>query len=68
LFEEYGAEESFEDDELAKRLIELREELRERFEVGKTLAEQLSDAIDREQYELAARLRDEIAQRGDDRI
>ena len=63
LFEDYGAEENFDDDELATRLVELREELRDKFEIGKTLTEQLSDAIEREQYELAASLRDQIAQR-----
>src|SRR5262249_41241489 len=65
LFEEYEAEEEFEDDELVARLIELRESLREQFSIGRTLSEQLADAIKTEQYELAARLRDEIANRGE---
>jgi len=45
------------------QLVELRERLRKEFEVGRTLQEQLNDAVEAEQYELAARLRDEIAQR-----
>ena len=53
-----------EEDELARRLIELRESLRERYDVGRTLQERLSDAVAAEQYELAARLRDELAKRG----
>ena len=64
-FECYDAEDHFEEDELVKRLVELRESMREQFEVGKTLHEQLADAVAAEQYELAARLRDELAQRGD---
>ncbi|HEY6563609.1 MAG TPA: UvrB/UvrC motif-containing protein, partial [Pirellulaceae bacterium] len=49
------------DDEMVARLQELREDLRERFEVGPTLQEQLAEAIQSEQYELAARLRDQIS-------
>lgn len=63
LFEEIGAEDHFDDDELVLRLIELRDELREKFDIGETLSEQLTKAIEQEQYELAARLRDEIAMR-----
>jgi hypothetical protein len=51
------------DNELVARLIELRESVREKFDVGRTLQEQLSDAIASEQYELAARLRDKLADR-----
>jgi len=64
LFEEYEADEEFDEDELVARLSELRESLREQFSVGHTLSEQLAEAIKSEQYELAARLRDEIANRG----
>lgn len=62
-FAEQGAEEHFEDDEMAARLIELRESLREQYHVGQTLAEQLAEAVAKEQYELAAQLRDRIAER-----
>ena len=41
-------------------LVKLRESLRVHFKVGKTLDEQLADAIASEQYELAAKLRDQI--------
>ena len=60
VFEEYEAEEQFEEDELVRRLMELRETLRKEYEVGQTLHEQLADAVATEQYELAAKLRDEI--------
>lgn len=57
------AEERFADDELAERLNQLRESLRDHYHVGRTLQEQLDDAVASEEYEQAARLRDEIAKR-----
>jgi hypothetical protein len=62
-FEEAEAEESFEEDDLVVQLRRLQEWLREQYDVGRTLAEQLADAVAHEQYEVAARLRDEIARR-----
>ena len=62
-FAEFGAEEDYADHELVERLVELRESVREKFAVGRTLQEQLTDAIASEQYELAARLRDQLAAR-----
>jgi hypothetical protein len=63
-FEEYEVEEQFEEDEMVQRLQELKESLREHYRVGRTLNERLADAVAAEEYELAARLRDEIAKRG----
>lgn len=60
VFREYEAEEQFDDDELVKRLISLREEWRHQYEVGATLKERLADAIAKEEYELAAKLRDQL--------
>ncbi len=60
LFVEYDAEDQYEEDELVQRLDVFRENLRDRYEVGKTLREQLADAISDEQYELAASLRDKL--------
>jgi len=57
------AEEQFDHDELVNQLTQLKESLRNEYHVGRTLAEQLNDAISAEQYERAARLRDEIAKR-----
>jgi hypothetical protein len=62
-FEEHAAEEGFEEDEMVARLKELKESLREHYGIGQTLEEQLADAVATEQYELAARLRDQIARR-----
>lgn len=57
------AEEQFDQHELVSQLVELKETLRAKFDVGQTLAEQLADAVASEEYERAARLRDEIARR-----
>jgi hypothetical protein len=61
VYDDVDAEEEFEDNELASRLVELRESLRDTFSVGKTLEERLNEAVTTEQYELAASLRDQIA-------
>jgi hypothetical protein len=63
LFAEYEAEDQFDDDELVTRLVDLRETLRTEYEVGRTLRERLDDAVATEQYELAAKLRDELTRR-----
>lgn len=63
LFTEYDAEEQYDEDELVQRLTEFREGLRERYEIGMTLKEQLDAAISQEDYELAASLRDELSKR-----
>jgi hypothetical protein len=65
VFAKFGAEEQFEQDELVGQLAAMKESLREEYRVGKTLAEQLADAVASEEYERAARLRDQIAKRGD---
>jgi hypothetical protein len=57
------AEDQFESDELVNQLRELKESLRKEYQVGQTLAEQLAEAVAAEEYERAARLRDQIAQR-----
>lgn len=60
-FAEMGWEDQFDSDELVNRLIDLRESLRQDFDIGKSLREQLDEAVESEQYELAAKLRDELA-------
>ena len=62
LFARYDAAEQYAEDELVKRLEEMRESVRRRYEVGRTLDEQLADAVKAENYELAARIRDRIRQ------
>ncbi len=63
IFVSAEAEEQFDADELVVQLRELKESLRTEYKVGPTLAEQLAEAVAAEEYERAARLRDEIARR-----
>ncbi|HAN96278.1 MAG TPA: DNA helicase UvrBC [Planctomycetaceae bacterium] len=63
LFASYESTEAFEDDDIVRRLTEIREDIRERYGIGKTLRERLEAAVADEQYELAAKLRDELARR-----
>ena len=63
LYRQQALETCFEDDELVQRLIQLRESLRQEYGVGRTLQERLADAVAAEEYELAAKIRDELAQR-----
>lgn len=60
IFEDHGIDHAFDENELVERLIEFRETLREKFSVGKTLDEQLAEAIAQEEYEKSARLRDAL--------
>ena len=63
LYIDVEAQEQFDEDELVIRLNQLRESLRDHYHVGRTLNEQLAEAVAKEEYELAARLRDEINRR-----
>jgi hypothetical protein len=60
LFDRYDAADQYSEDELVKRLEEMRESVRQRYDVGRTLDEQLADAVHSENYELAAKLRDRM--------
>lgn len=62
-FEELGWEEFYESDELVLRLGELKESLLKDDASPKSLQEQLEEAVQSEQYELAAILRDKMARR-----
>jgi tetratricopeptide (TPR) repeat protein len=63
LFAEYDALDRFDTDELVSRLVELKESMRTHYQVGRTLDEQLADAVAAEEYELAAKIRDQLARR-----
>ncbi|MCH2599632.1 MAG: UvrB/UvrC motif-containing protein [Pirellulales bacterium] len=63
IFESHDLEEHFDEDELVSQLRDIRESLRDEYSVGKTLHEQLADAIASEQYERAAEIRDQLSQR-----
>lgn len=62
IFESHDLEEHFDEDELVSQLRDIRESLRDEYNVGKTLHEQLADAIASEQYERAAEIRDQLSQ------
>jgi hypothetical protein len=63
VFAEHDAEEHFDEDEMVARLRELRDSLREQFDNESLLRQKLSEAVAAEQYELAAKIRDELAKR-----
>ncbi|MEQ1905062.1 MAG: UvrB/UvrC motif-containing protein [Pirellulaceae bacterium] len=67
LFVEYEAEDQFEGDELVIQLMDFQKSLRARYKVEKTLSEKLSEAIAAENYELAAKLRDQLTLRNNGR-
>jgi len=66
VFEKHDATEHFEEDVFVIKLREMRTSIIEHYEVGPSLAEQLAEAIAKEQYELAAELRDHIDHHGDE--
>lgn len=57
--DDYGSEE-LPNETLVEQLLLLEREIRRNFDVGKTLREQLDEAVADEDYERAARLRDQI--------
>jgi hypothetical protein len=65
LFAQHGAEEHYDDDVFVGKLREMQSSIKSHFHLGPTLAEQLAEAVAAEQYELAAKLRDRLARRGD---
>jgi len=64
VFEKHDASEHFEEDAFVIKLREMRESVKEHYELGLTLTEQLAEAIAAEQYERAAELRDRIDRPG----
>jgi len=61
VFVEHEADDEFEESELIIKLREMRSSLLEHYDVQPSLSEQLAEAIAKEQYELAAKIRDRIA-------
>jgi hypothetical protein len=59
-FEDMGWEDQFDSDELVQRLQHFRDSLVSEYSIEKSLREQLAEAVELEQYELAARLRDQM--------
>jgi hypothetical protein len=65
LFVQHGAEELFDEDVFVVKLREMQASIKSQFHLGPSLADQLAEAVAAEQYELAAKLRDRLARRGD---
>ena len=61
-FAAHGMTERFEGDLFATKLREMRTAIKDQFHLGPTLVQQLAEAVASEQYELAAKLRDQLAQ------
>jgi hypothetical protein len=63
LYVEYEAEDKYGDDEFVLRLSDLKSSLKTHFKVGRSAEELLAEAIEKEDYETAAKLRDELARK-----
>jgi len=62
-FDRLGKAGPLQEEQIISELVKLQDTIRREYRVGRTLREQLADAVEAEQYELAARLRDEIRRR-----
>jgi hypothetical protein len=62
-FAAHDLEEQMDEDGMVQHLRRVEERLREEYGIKSTLAEQLAEAVDQEDYERAARLRDELKRR-----
>ena len=62
-FLEFGLEEQMEEDPMVQHLKKIESTLREQYDIGATLHEQLEQAIAAEDYERAAQLRDALNKR-----
>ena len=59
-FATYDAEEQMEEDGMVQELRRMEKTLRQKFSIDATLQEQLDEAVAKEDYNLAARLRDQL--------
>ncbi len=62
-FVEFGLEEQMDEDPMVQHLRKIEATLREQYDIGATLHEQLEQAIAAEDYERAAQLRDQLKSR-----
>jgi excinuclease UvrABC helicase subunit UvrB len=62
-FAAYDAEEHMDEDSMVQQLRKMESALRKTHRIEATLQEQLAEAVAREEYEAAARLRDELRRR-----
>ncbi len=62
-FVDFGLEEQMDEDPMVQHLRKIETTLREQYEIGATLHEQLEQAVAAEDYERAAQLRDQLKRR-----
>lgn len=62
-FADYDLEERMDEDGMVQHLRQIESTLREEYEIGETLQEQLNRAVAEEDYERAAQLRDKLKRR-----
>jgi len=62
-FASFDVEEQMEEDGMVQRLREMEQSLRQQHHIEATLQEKLEQAVANEEYEAAARLRDELRRR-----
>lgn len=60
LYQEYEAEEKYSEDEFVVRLNDMKDSMKKHFKIGRSKEELLAEAIKNEDYEAAAKIRDEI--------
>jgi hypothetical protein len=65
-FADFEAEEHMDEDGMVQQLRKMEKSLRRTHKIESTLQEQLADAVAKEEYETAARLRDELRRRQGD--
>jgi UvrB/uvrC motif len=65
IFAAYDAEEQMEQDGMVQQLRQMDRSLRKKHNIEATLREQLDEAVAREEYELAAELRDKLHRRAE---
>ncbi|MDX1962698.1 MAG: UvrB/UvrC motif-containing protein [Pirellulales bacterium] len=61
LYVDYEAEDKYSEDEFVQRLNDLKTSLKTHFKIGRSAEDLLAEAIEKEDYETAAKLRDELA-------
>jgi hypothetical protein len=63
-YDEHEIEERFDDDVMVQQLRRIQDQIRELHKIETTLQEQLDQAVAKEDYEVAAKIRDAIKKRG----
>jgi hypothetical protein len=60
LYQEYDAEDKYSEDEFVSRLNDMKDSMKKHFKIGRSMEEMLAEAVKNEDYEAAAKIRDEM--------